>query len=116
MASAASEHNRRRMYDHSRSKEIRRGPPPADEVGKTKSRHHDERVALGAEHYRESQALEQKIRQEKARDVTYHEGKGDDAYDRQRADLRKRHKEKKEAQERRHSAELEAAARRSHIE
>jgi hypothetical protein len=88
MASAASEHNRRRMYDHSRSKEIRRGPPPADEVGKTKSRHHDERVALGAEHYRKSQALEQKIRQEKAADLPYHQGKGDDVYDRQRKELR----------------------------
>jgi hypothetical protein len=104
------------MYNHSRSKEQRRDAPPADEVSKTKSRHHDERGALGEERRRESQALEQKIRQEKVADVTYHVGQGDDAYDRQRKEFRKKYDAKMEAQARRHHNELEAAARRSPVD
>jgi hypothetical protein len=107
------EHARRTIYNHARSKE-QRAPVKPSAVHALKGKHHDEKSVMGQRHRRESEALRQKLDNERARDLPY-QNEPTDAEKRRRA-LDKRHESERNNLAARHTRELTATAAKEQLD
>ena len=118
-ARAATEHRRRSIYNHSRSKEGRaeRAPRPATEMELLNGRHADERGALREQQGQVNRKLQQDNDNAIAQERLHH-GRDLDpaAFEKRWSDQRKKHQKQWDALERRQDAEREAAAAREHLD
>jgi hypothetical protein len=112
MKSAASTYRQNTLYNSPSSKERRRPPEPSGEVGRVKARWRDEKQAAVEDIRRKKQEVERTIREEKARDLPQHNGRGDDYYDRWRKEELDKGQKRLADIDRRYERELEETARR----
>jgi hypothetical protein len=113
MTSTASEHTRKRIYDHARSIERRKGPPPADAHDKARA---ETRAEKNDFLLRRKEARDKLVRghnKEKMRDLRYIKGRGDQAHEKELKEFKVEWDKKERELDKRLHAKLEEAAKQS---
>jgi hypothetical protein len=116
--STTTEHRRRSLYGHQRSKESRaeRAPRPATEMEKLNARHADQTAALREQQDHARAAFHRDINKDIAHERLHHNRDLDQAVlDKRVADQRKKNEREWDALKRRQDAEREAVASRDRL-